>query len=102
MLRMLDVVDAAEIMYMEEPWNKGARSCQASLREWKVHVFLPLPFNEVDNTAGAIAAVAGTGMSTNPSHIFDSSASICIKNGPETALQGSFSHLLSVDGSNQY
>ena len=29
MLWMIDVVDAAEIIYVEEPWNKGARSCQA-------------------------------------------------------------------------
>ena len=79
---MLDVVDAGEIIYMEEPWNKGARSHQASLREWKVHVFLPLPFGEVDDAAGAIAAMVGTGMSTDPSHIFDSWAGICIKNGP--------------------
>ena len=50
-------------------------------------MFLPLPFGEVDDTAGAIAAMVGTGMSTDPGHIFDSCAGICIKNGPETALQ---------------
>ena len=66
----------------------------------KVHVFFPLPFGEVDNAARAIAAMSGTGMSANLSHIFNSGASVCIKNGPETAPQvvtGSFLNSLSVN-----
>ena len=80
------VINAAEIIYMKDPWNEVARSHQASLWQWKIHVFLSLPFHEVDDAAGAIAAMSGTGMSTNPCHIFDSRTSIYIKNGPKTAL----------------
>ena len=86
MLWTLYVINAAKIIYVEEPCNKAARSCLASLWKWKVHVFLPLPFCEVNNAIGAIVAVLGTGMSANPCHIFNSRAGICIKNGPETAL----------------